>query len=347
MDYLKTGRPTSFIISLTSNVSRRLFRTSYFLLLTSNFLLLSSSLSPASAAIQWSASAVAGYYAPRLDELNYILKNTAVELGPRNTEAKPTSYPVIYQGISPEMSEMSADAPRIGLQIQADLNPQYALVFGMSTAKFDSVKKDIRNFFVGFNIPAVRETRFSLSLNQFWIGAKKYWTFKKESEQTEKSEVRGQKLEDKNQKQEVRSEKLDIRDRRPASRFYTEMGLLAVTKAYLTTDVWMHVYAPDEGFDFYKVVETGISGSGFASYIGTGGEYYLNKWLSVALDLNYNIGSVTEMKFDNYFTVDPLEKDIIKEGSRAVYVDLKKGVVQPLIIDLEGWDFKGYLRVYF
>jgi hypothetical protein len=187
---------------------------------------------------------------------------------------------------------------------------------------------------VGFNIPAVRETRFSLSLNQLWIGAKKYWTFKKESEQREKSE-------DKKQMPEV------IVGGSPASRFYAEMGLLAVTRAYLTTDVWMHVYAPEEGFDFYKVVETGISGSGYASYIGAGGEYFIKKWLSVASDLNYNVGSVTEMKFDNYFTVDPLEKDIITEGSRAVYVDLKKGVARPLIINLEGWDLKGYLRVYF
>jgi len=295
-----------------------------------SFLLFPASVS---AAIQWSASAVTGYYTPRLDELNYILKNQAVELGPRNIEAKPSSYPVIYQGISPEMPEMSADAPRIGLQIQADLNPQYAFVFGMSTAKFDSVKKDIRNFYVGFNIPAERETRFSLSLNQLWIGAKKYWTFKKESQQREKSE-------DKKQMPEVIGG-------RPASRFYAEMGILAVTRAYLTTDVWMHVYAPEEGFDFYKVVETGISGSGYATYIGAGGEYFINKWLSVASDLNYNVGSVTEMKYDNYFTVDPLEKDIITEGSRAVYVDLKKGTVQPLIIDLEGWDMKGYFRVYF
>jgi len=285
------------------------------------------------AAIQWSASVVTGYYSPRLDELNYILKNEAVELGLRNTEAKPFSYPVIYQGISPEMPEMSAHAPRIGLQIQADLNPQFALVIGMSTAQFDSVKKDIRHFFVGFNIPAVRETRFSLSLNQFWIGAKRYWTFGKEDKKTDRPEVKDQKSE--------------VRTGRPASRFYAEMGILAVTKAYLTTDVWMHVYAPEEGFDFYKVTETGISGSGYASYIGAGGEYFLNKWLSVALDLNYNIGSVTEMKFDNYFTVDPLEKDIITEGSRALYIDFKKGVIQPLIIDLEGWDLKGYLRVYF
>ncbi|OHE55078.1 MAG: hypothetical protein A2Z47_11710 [Thermodesulfovibrio sp. RBG_19FT_COMBO_42_12] len=307
----------------------------------------------ANAAIQWSASAVTGYYAPRLDELNYILKNTAVELGPRNTEAKPSSYPVIYQGISPEMPEMSADAPRIGLQIQADLNPQYALVFGMSTAKFDSVKRDIRNFFVGFNIPAVRETRFSLSLNQFWFGAKRYWTFKDEGKQGEKSEVRGQNSEDGRDRpsglstEEGKQNQKILHSIKQNSRFYAEMGILAVTRAYLTTDVWMHVYAPEEGFDFYKVTETGISGSGFASYIGAGGEYYLNKWLSVALDINYNIGSVTEMKFDNYFTVDPLEKDIITEGSRAVYVDLKKGIVQPLIIDLEGWDMKGYFRVYF
>src|SRR3989304_4855513 len=161
MAFLKTGRHTKRIFLLTS----------YVLLLTSY------SSSPAHAAIQWSLSVVEGYYIPRLDDLNYVLKNEAVELGLRNTEAKPFSYPVIYQGISPEMPEMSADAPRIGLQIQADINPQYALVFGMSTAKYDSVKKDIRNFFVGFNIPAVRETRFSLSLNQFWIGAKRYWTF--------------------------------------------------------------------------------------------------------------------------------------------------------------------------
>jgi len=312
-----------------------------------SFLLFPASVS---AAIQWSASAVAGYYAPRLDELNYILRNASVELGPRNTEAKPTSYPVIYQGISPEMPEMSADAPRIGLQIQADINPQYALVFGMSTAKFDSVEKDIRNFFVGFSIPAVRETRFSLSLNQFWIGAKRYWTFetvagkgKKEPESRDRPSglsTEGGTAEGKQNQKTLHSIKQN-------SRFYAEMGLLAVTKAYLTTDVWMHVYAPEEGFDFYKVVETGISGSGYASYIGAGGEYFINKWLSIALDLGYNIGSVTEMKFDNYFTVDPLEKDIITEGSRAVYVDLKKGVVQPLIIDLEGWDLKGHFRVYF
>ncbi len=307
------------------------------LLLASVFLLITSFFSPAHAAIQWSASAVAGYYAPRLDELNYILKNAAVELGLRNTEAKPFPYPVIYQGISPVMPEMSVDSPRIGLQIQADLNPQYALVFGMSTAKFDSSKKDTRNFFVGFNIPAVRETRFSLSLNQFWIGAKRYWTFGKAEDSSE--QVAG--------KSKKESEAPATSYQLPPARFYAEMGILAVTRAYLTTDVWMHVYAPEEGFDFYKVVETGISGSGFASYIGAGGEYYLKKWLSVALDLNYNIGSVTEMRFDSYFTVDPLEKDIIKEGSRALYIDLRKGTVLPLIIDLEGWDLKGALRVYF
>jgi hypothetical protein len=238
------------------------------------------------------------------------------------------------------MPEMSPDAPRMGLQIQADINPRYAMVFGVSTANFGSKKRDVRNFFVGFNIPAVRETRFSLLLNQFWFGAKRYWTFKKQSEQSEKSEVRGQKSEDKKEMPEVIGGK-------PASRFYAEVGILAITRAYLTTDVWMHVYAPDEGFDFYKVTETGISGSGYASYIGTGGEYFLNKWLSLGLDIDYHIGSVTDMRFDHYFTVDPLEKDIITEGDRALSVDLKKGVVMPLIIDLEGWDIKGYLRVYF
>src|SRR4030065_2499829 len=178
---------------------------------------------------------------------------------------------------------MSADAPRIGLQIQADINPQYAMVLGMSTAKFDSTKRAIRNVFVGFNIPAVRETRFSLSLNQFWIGAKRYWTFGKESGQREKSEdgrdrPSGLSTEEGKQNQKI------LHSIKEKSRFYAEMGILVVTRAYLTTDVWMHVYAPDEGFDFYKVTETGISGSGYASYIGAGGEYFVNKWLSLGLD---------------------------------------------------------------
>ncbi|MDD5435256.1 MAG: hypothetical protein PH343_07490, partial [Nitrospira sp.] len=73
---------------------------------------------PVHAAIQWSLSVVEGYYLPRLDELNYILRNKAVELGPRNTEAKPFPYPVIYQGLSPEMPEMSPVAPKIGLQMK-------------------------------------------------------------------------------------------------------------------------------------------------------------------------------------------------------------------------------------
>ena len=53
------------------------------------------------------------------------------------------------------------------------------------------------------------------------------------------------------------------------------------------------------------------------------------------------------MKFVRYFTVDPLEKDIIKPGDKALFIDLKKGAVRPLFIDLEGWDLKGHLRVYF
>ena len=125
------------------------------------------------------------------------------------------------------------------------------------------------------------------------------------------------------------------------------MGILAITRAYLTTDVWMHVYAPDEGFDFYKVTETGISGSGYATYIGIGGEYYLTEWVSIGMDIDYTIGGVGKLKFVNYFTVDPLETDIIKSGDEVLYTDLSKGNVKPLFIDLEGWDLKGQVRFHF
>ena len=297
---------------------------------------------PAHAAIQWSLSVVEGYYLPRLDELNYVLKHREVELGPRNTEARPAPYPVIYQGISPEMPEMKPKTPKLGLQLQADLNPLYAVVFGGTMATFDSSTRDIRSFFVGFPIPATRETRFSLSLNQFWLGTKRYWTWGKESQEgKQKAKGKGQKSEGGKP-----GEQLDMGER-PAPRFYAEMGILAITRAYLTTDVWLHVYAPEEGFDFYKVTETGISGRGYATYIGIGGEYYLTKGVSIGMDIDYTIGGVGKLKFVHYFTVDPLEIDIIKNGDEVLYTDLSKGIVKPLFMDLEGWDLKGQVRFYF
>ena len=317
MAFLKTGRHTKLT-----------------LLLTSFFLLLSSYSSPAHAAIQWSLSVVEGYYIPRLDELNHVLKNRDVELGPRNTEAKPSSYPVIYQGVSPAMPEMKSDTPKFGLQLQADINPRYAIVFGGSVANFDSTSRDEREFFVGFPIPAIRETRFSLLLNQFWLGGKRYWIFEKASEGRDK-------------KSEVGKSGVSGKLKKPGPRVYAEMGILAITRAYLTTDVWMHVYAPDEGFDFYKVTETGISGSGYATYIGIGGEYFLTTGMSIGMDIDYTIGGVGKLKFVHYFTVDPLETDIIKSGDQVLYTDLSKGNVKPLFIDLEGWDLKGQVRFHF
>lgn len=290
---------------------------------------------PAYSAIQWSLSAVEGYYLPRLDELNYVLKNRDVELGPRNTEARPVSYPVIYQGNSPAMPEMQPTAPKVGLQFQADINPRFAIVFGGSVANFDSISRDERHFFVGFFIPATRETRFSLLLNQFWLGGKRYWIFET------KSEGRDIKAEEGKSGEEISKLK------KPDPRIYVGMGILAITRAYLTTDVWMHVYAPDEGFDFYKVTETGISGNGYATYLNVGGEYYLTRKFSLGLDIDYIIGRVGDMKYVHYFTVDPLEEDIINKGDKVLYSDFKKGRIFPFFIDLDGWDFKGHLRFYF
>ncbi|MCC7201487.1 MAG: hypothetical protein IT393_02330 [Nitrospirae bacterium] len=291
--------------------------------------------SPALADIQWSLSVVDGYYKPSLNELNYVLIHPEVELGPRNTEAKPSSYPVIYQGVSPAMPEMGIAAPRIGLQVQADVNPRYAIIFGGSTATFDSVSRDERNFFVGFNIPSARETRFSLSLNQFWLGGKRYWIFENKSDDAEKKSVK------------VKSGDDGSKLKKPDPRIYAGMGILAITRAYLTTDVWLHVYAPEEGFDFYKVTETGISGSGYATYIGVGGEYYLRKGISIGMDIDYVIGGIGKLKFVRYFTVDPLEQDIIRSGDVVTYTDFRRGTMKPLFIDLEGWDLKGQARFYF
>lgn len=315
--------------------------TAYCLLLTAHCLLLPVF---SHAAIQWSLSVVEGYYLPRLDELNYVLKHDKVELGPRNLEARPSPYPVIYQGLSPEMAKMRPKSPKVGLQLQADINPRYAIVFGGSMAVLDSTQRDVRPFFVGFSIPATREIRFSLSLNQFWLGVKRHWIWGK------KSEERNKQSEGRSQKEDGIPSPLAGEGEgggAPATRFYAEMGILAITRAYLTTDVWLHVYAPNEGFDFYKVTETGITGSGYATYMGVGGEYFIKEWLSIGLDIDYTVGRVGDLRYSHYFTVDPLEKDIIKRGDMVLYTDFRKGRFVPLFLDLEGWDFKGQIRYYF
>ncbi|MBI5192672.1 MAG: hypothetical protein HZA08_04410 [Nitrospirae bacterium] len=360
MAYLKTGKPIKSKSFLASIFLRLVSR---FLLLTSYFLLLTSILAPrpAYAALQPSLSIVTGYYMPRLDELNYILKYREVELGPRNTEAKPSPYPVIYQGYSPEgMPKMSPKSPKFGLQFQVDINPRYSVFIGNSVATYDSEKRDVRSFFVGFSIPSDRVTRFSLSLNQLWIGVKRNWIFEekgKPEERSKRQEARSKKEEDGSKKQEARSQKQEESQKqedrskkaeeKPASKLYVEMGVLAVTRAYLTTDVWLHVYAPEEGFDFYKVTETLSQGYGYATFIGIGGEYFIKKWMSLGLDADYTIGGVSKIKYARYFTVDPLEKDIIKPGDKVTYTDLKVGRVAPLFINLEGVDIKGQVRFYF
>ncbi len=91
MVYLRTGRPIKLI----------LFLIPYLLLLI--YLLIPH---PAHAAVQWSLSVVEGYYFPKLKEINYLLNNKTVELGPFNTAAKPSPYPVIYQGLNPGMPDM-------------------------------------------------------------------------------------------------------------------------------------------------------------------------------------------------------------------------------------------------
>lgn len=266
-------------------------------------------------------------------------------------EAKPFSYPVIYQGVSPDdMPKMGIMAPKTGIQLQADINPNLGIVFGGSVAVFESSKRDERDFFVGFNIPSDRETRFSLMLNQFWLGIKRYWVF--EEKKSVKGERRGK--EEKKALDDGIKEATKVEDKnktpsapKRSSRFYTEIGILAVTRAYLTTDVWMHVYAPEEGFDFYKVTETSSTGNGFATFLGVGGEYFVTRWLSIGMDIDYVVGAISKLRFSNYFTVDPLEKDIIKKGDVVLYSDYLKGATAPLYIDLEGWDFKGQVRYYF
>lgn len=272
---------------------------------------------PAFAVTQWSLSIVDGFYYPRLYALNRVLTSKFVELGPRKTDARPVAYPVLYQGANPVMPEMEPKGPKFGLQVQADISPRYTVILGQSISVLESQSRDIHRFFVGFNIDSTRETRFSLTLNQLWLGVRRNF------EIGEGTPVH------------------------PRHRLYGEVGIMGVTGATLTTNVWLHVFAPEEGFDFYKVASTVSEGRGYATYLGAGGEYFLNKRVSLGLDLEYVVGGVQDLRFTQYFTVDPLEADLIRPGDIVTVTDLDRGSKGPLFLTLDGWDIKGLLRFYF
>ncbi|MBI4714760.1 MAG: hypothetical protein HY760_02240 [Nitrospirae bacterium] len=251
-----------------------------------------------------------------------------MELGPRKTDARPAPYAVLYQGESPAMPEMEPKAPKFGLQVQADINPRYALVLGASTAVLDSQSRDIRSFFVGFYIDSPRETRISLSVNQFWLGGRRYFPLPWEKGSSSPASASDS-------------------SSRPSPRFYGEMGVVGLTEVNLTTDVWLHVYAPEEGFDFYKVASSAARGSGYMTYFGVGGEYYFKRWLSIETDFHYVIGGVTDIRYTRFFTADPLEEGIIKPGDVVAVTDLSRGRRETLYLDLEGLDFNAMLKFYF
>jgi hypothetical protein len=64
-------------------------------------------------------------------------------------------------------------------------------------------------------------------------------------------------------------------------------------------------------------------------------------------DLQYVVGGIKDLRYDRFFTVDPLEAGLIKPGEIVMMTDFKKGRLQPLFLSLDGWDIKGVLRFYF
>ncbi|HXN07651.1 MAG TPA: hypothetical protein VN944_11390 [Nitrospiria bacterium] len=213
-----------------------------------------------------SVGLLAGLYHPSLDTLNNILHNSNVGIlqDPNFLLPGNPDLPVSKRNIiAPNLFGLA----EYGAELQIDINPKYAFIFTFSTYSAESRAEDQVTIFTRSNQPPAvvpRDARYNVTVNQFWWGLK-YHLINDPGKKT----------------------------------FYLNIGLLGIAGAYLTMDSLERVITPSLSFDSVSVTEA--SGWGFTNRFGAGGEYRIQKWLSIGGRVNYVVGKVSTLTVTRFF----------------------------------------------
>lgn len=214
-----------------------------------------------------SVGLLAGLYHPSLDTLNNILHNPNVGIlqDPNFLLPGNPDLPVSKRNIvAPNLFGLA----EYGAELQIDINPKYAFIFAFSTYSAESRAEDQVTIFTRSNQPPAlvpRDARYNVTVNQFWWGLK-YNLINDPGKKT----------------------------------FYLNIGLLGIAGAYLTMDSLERVITPTLSFDSVSVTEA--SGWGFTNRFGAGGEYRIQKWLSIGGRVNYVVGKVSTLTVTRFFS---------------------------------------------
>lgn len=213
-----------------------------------------------------SVGLLVGLYHPSLDTLNRVLSdpNTGILQDPNFLLPANPAFPVTQRNIvTPNMFGLG----EYGAELQIDINPKYAFIFTFSSWSAESRAEDQATIFTRSNQPPAlvpRDARYNLTINQLWWGLK-YHLINDPGKKT----------------------------------FYLNIGLLGIAGAYFTMDALERVITPSLSFDSVSVTES--SGYGFTSRFGAGGEYRIQKWLSIGGRVNYVVGKIATLKVTRFF----------------------------------------------
>ena len=215
---------------------------------------------------RFSVSIIGGIYQPSLSSLNRILgdPHQAILQDPNFLLPHNLLLPAEVRNILSPKIEGNAN---YGLEAQWDVTDRFSLTATVSIWQGDSTASDVITTFIRQDLPAVqapRTARYQVSLTQMWLG----WKYNL------------------------------IRDPE-RGRIFVDIGLAGVALADLTMDSLFKVNLPDQSFA--SLSQTEARGISYTTRFGLGGEYFLTEWLSIGIDVNYVVGTVTKLEVRRYF----------------------------------------------
>jgi|SRR5579863_1487978 len=214
----------------------------------------------------FSVSIIGGIYQPSLNTINRILGNPhqAILQDPNYLLPHNPVLPVEVRDIV--TARLSGNA-NYGVEAQWDVTQKFSLVATVSFWQGSSTAQDVITTFIRQDLPPIeapRSARYQVSVSQFWLG----WKYNL-----------------------IRDPEL--------GRIYVDVGVLGFSLADLTMDTLFKVALPDQNFG--STSETEARGLAYTARLGLGGEYFLTTWLSLGMDVNYVIGTVTDLKVRRFF----------------------------------------------
>ena len=299
---------------------------------------------------RFSVAITGGTYNPSLKTLNRILGD------PHSAILQDPNYLLPHNVLLPA-ERRNIVAPKIqeranyGVEAQWEINDDFSLVTTLSVWQGDSVAEDRIDAFIRQDLPPVhdvpRSARYEVSVSQIWLGGK-YNLFR--------DPERG--------------------------RVFINVGILGVSLADVTMDTLFKVLTPDQNFAASSSTEA--RGLAYTTRLGVGGEYFLTEWLSFGINVNYVIGTITNLEVKRHFrqnfsdipippteAVQPPDVPTPQDGEKVNYATVQTqnitdvcsppspsaqtspfgtcgpGAGSPLKLELDGLQINAAIRFYF